>query len=185
MISLGDFYINCGVKNVYFIDVRMIGVCNFSSFLFQKFKPLNTPVMKQADETENAKNESSEEMAKPSRGQKISNFFKNLGRKKDGEADNEANSPKKKKVTFFGKNKKEEEEEDDNEEKGGDENKDNAAAKGGDEVPVQNGDDDATSVTSATSDASDDNDDKSDDKDDSVKKKSDADDEEVKGLLGY
>ena len=140
--------------------------------------------MKQADETENAKNESSEEMAKPSRGQKISNFFKNLGRKKDGEADNEANSPKKKKVTFFGKNKKEEEEEENNEEKGGDENKDNAAAEGGDEVPVQNGDD-VTSVTSATSDASDDNDDKSDDKDDSVKKKSDADDEEVKGLLGY
>ena len=139
--------------------------------------------MKQADETENAKNESSEEMAKPSRGQKISNFFKNLGRKKDGEADNEANSPKKKKVTFFGKNKKEAEE-DNNEEKGGDENKDNAAAEGSDEVPVQNGDD-VTSVTSATSDASDDNDDKSDDKDDSVKKKSEVDDDEVKGLFGY
>ena len=76
-------------------------------------------------ETEQENNEvnEDEQLKRPSRGQKISNFFKNLGKKKTGseaaavedETENET-SPKKKQVRFFGKNKKTEDNNDDDEE---------------------------------------------------------------------
>merc|ERR1712008_266995 len=58
--------------------------------------------IEQADETGEAETEGDEAGQKPTRGQKISSFFKNLGRKKENteESDNKenTNSPTKKKV---------------------------------------------------------------------------------------
>lgn len=139
--------------------------------------------IEQADETGEAETEGDEAGQKPTRGQKISSFFKNLGRKKENTeaSDNKenTNSPTKKKVRFFGKNKKEDEEEEENgteaeadeAKKDSDENKDDSDAAAEDRLKNGEKETDAESVASAASDAASDNQEEADENSKNKKKK--------------